>query len=221
MRLQAWAEAHAHTWTSLDDEHWRMEGPSVGVDFEWRSASLFDDAPSLAAFDVVLAHAFLDLVDLDRALPRLLGWLRPGGLFAFTLNFDRLTAFLPEIDADLDAAIIREYHASMDARRDGEHASGDSRTGRRLLTELPRHGSTILAAGPSDWIILPHDGVYPGDEGFVLNTLLGMVESSVRGRAAIDPGRLSEWVETRRHQMEAGELVFLAHQLDVVGRVPG
>ncbi len=220
-RLQAWTGAHGHAWAQLSDDRWRLDGPGVDVDLEWRSASLFDDPPPSPPFDVLLAHAFLDLVDLDRALPRLLGWLRPGGLFTFTLNFDGLTAFLPEIEADLDAAIVGEYHASMDARRDGEYPTGDSRTGRRLLAELPRRGSTILAAGPSDWIILPHDGTYPGDEGFVLQTLLDMVEASVRQRGAIPPRRLSDWVETRRRQVEAGQLIFLAHQIDVVGRAPG
>ncbi|HKY84387.1 MAG TPA: class I SAM-dependent methyltransferase [Anaerolineales bacterium] len=220
-RLRARAEAHGDSWSRLGDDRWRLEGPSLGVEVEWRSASLFEAALSLPPIDVVLAHAFLDLVDLDRALPRLLAWLRPGGLFYFTLNFDGLTAFLPEIDADLDAAVVREYHASMDARRDGEHPSGDRRTGRRLLTELRRRGSTLLAAGSSDWIVLPHDGAYPGDEAFVLHTLLDMVESSVRRRAAIDSRRLSEWIEARRRQVGAGDLVFLAHQIDVVGRAPG
>ena len=220
-RLEAWAARHGYAWGRLSDDRWRLEGPAGSVEVDWRTVSFFDDGRSLPGADVVLANAFLDLVDLDRALTRLLGWLRPGGLFYFTLNFDGMTAFLPEVDADLDAAIMHEYHASMDERRDGEHPSGDSRTGRHLLEQLAHRGASILAAGSSDWIVLPRDGIYPGDEAFVLHTLLDMVESSVGRRAALDSRRLSGWIETRRQQIEAGELIFLAHQIDVVGRRPG
>lgn len=219
-QLQSWAADHGRAWTRLSDDRWRLEGPGGRVEIDWRTASLFDDRQAMPIADVVLANAFLDLVDLDRALPRILGWLRPGGLFYFTLNFDGVTAFLPEVDADLDAAIVRAYHATMDERRDGEHPSGDSRTGRHLLVELARRGAPILAAGSSDWIVHPRDGIYQGDEAFVLHTLLDMVESSVGRRSGLDSRRLSEWIETRRHQIEAGELIFLAHQIDVVGRKP-
>jgi SAM-dependent methyltransferase len=219
-QLQSWAADHGRAWTRLSDDRWRLEGPGERVEIDWRTASLFDDRQAMPSADVVLANAFLDLVDLDRALPRILGWLRPGGLFYFTLNFDGVTAFLPEVDADLDAAIVRAYHATMDERRDGEHPSGDSRTGRHLLVELARRGAPILAAGSSDWIVHPRDGIYQGDEAFVLHTLLDMVEASVGRRSGLDSRRLSEWIETRRHQIEAGELIFLAHQIDVVGRKP-
>ena len=220
-RLQAWAADHGCGWTHLSDDRWRLEGSIGKVEIDWRTASLFDEGMSMPTAEVVLAHAFLDLVDLDRALPRILGWLRPGGLFYFSLNFDGMTAFLPGVDAGLDTAIVQAYHATMDERRDGEHLSGSSRTGRHLLEQLARRGAPVLAAGSSDWIVLPRNGTYQDDEAFVLHTLLDMLEFSVGRRPELNAGRLSEWIETRRRQVEAGQLIFLAHQIDVVGRKAG
>jgi SAM-dependent methyltransferase len=220
-RLQAWLAPRGGTWQTLDNDYWRVEVGTARVNIHWATASLFDETFPDGPFDVLLAHAFLDLVDLDRALPRLLSRLRPGGLFYFSLNFDGLTAFLPELDPPLDQSIIAAYHATMDARRDGIHPSGDSRTGRRLLTELPRHGAEVLAAGASDWIVFPRQGKYPAGEEVFLNGILDSVEDSLHASPAVPADQLSRWSSRRRRQVQDGELVYLAHQLDVLGRKPG
>ena len=218
-RLQDWAARHGADWITVGEGRWQIRSAPSEADIRWVTASLFDDVVSTEPYDAVLAHAFLDLVDLDRALPRLLGALQPGGSIYFSLNFDGLTAFLPEIDAGLDRAIVDAYHATMDARTVGGHPSGDSRTGRRLLVELPRHGVQVLAAGASDWVVFPRDGRYQHDEEIVLQEILRMVELAL----ADDPTlaeNLPDWVARRRDQLERGQLVFIAHQLDVMGRLP-
>ena len=220
-RLQSWAAGHGARWSTSAASMWRIETSGARVDVRWVTASLTDASTPDGSFDAVLAQSFLDLVDLDAALPRLLGALRPGGLFYFSLNFDGLTAFLPEIEAALDRAIVNTYHASMDVRRDGGRLSGGSQTGRRLLVELPRHGGEVLAAGASDWIVFPRDGKYPDGEGHFLTDILGMVETSVRASGAIPAEQLSAWVARRRRQVDEGQLIFIAHQLDVTGRRPG
>jgi len=220
-RLQAWLARHAGVWHSLGERHWRMEATGAGVDIQWVTASLFDEAVPDGPFDVILAHAFLDLVDLDRALPRLLARLRPGAVFYASLNFDGLTAFQPELDPELDWIIVDAYHATMDTRRDGPHPSGDSRTGRRLLTELPRHGAEVIAAGASDWVIFPRDGAYPDGEAAVLVRILDLVEGALRESPAVPAERLAMWIAHRRRQVQEAQLVYIAHQLDVLSRRPG
>jgi SAM-dependent methyltransferase len=219
-RLEGWAVRHDAGWTRLAGDRWRVETATTAMEIRWSTGSLFDDFVDPGPFDVALAHAFLDLVDLDRALPRLLASLRPGGVFYFTLNFDGLTAFLPEIDPSLDRAIVEAYHATMDNRLDGDQPSGDSRTGRRLLTEIHRHGADLMVAGASDWIIFPRDGGYPEDEAIVLYAILDMVEASLRGSSAVPADRLTWWSARRRQQVAEAGLVFIAHQLDVLGRKP-
>jgi len=70
----------------------------------------------LRAWDAVLAHAFLDLVELPRALPALVRLVRPGGLFYATLNFDGDTIFQPEVEPSLEGPILAAYHRTMVGR---------------------------------------------------------------------------------------------------------
>jgi hypothetical protein len=37
----------------------------------------------------------------------------------------------------------------------------------------------------------------------------------------VEPADLADWLAERRRQLAAGELVYIAHQLDFVGRSPG
>ena len=167
-------------------------------------------------FDLVVANAFLDLLDPMRALPRIAELGRPGGLFLFSITFDGLTAFEPEIDRELDARVLELYHRTMDERVVDGSRSGDSRCGRHLLTLLPRCGYRIIEAGSSDWIVHPRDGAYPADERFFLSCILDFFEESLTGLPGLEAGELRRWLDARREQLDACALVFLAHQLDVL-----
>lgn len=169
-------------------------------------------------YDLLIAHAFLDLIDLPSTLPGILSLLKPGGLFYFTLNFDGLTLFEPQINPPLDELILNLYHRSMDERlRDGR-PSGDSHTGRRLFTLLKQCGAQILAAGASDWVVFPHEAGYPGDEAYFLHFIIHTVHTELAGHPDLDPLALSSWVHRRQAQIESGELVYIAHQIDFTGR---
>lgn len=172
-------------------------------------------AQGAAPFDLVIANAFLDLFDPAQILPRLLGLARPSGSFLFSITFDGLTAWEPEIDRELDQRIVELYHRTMDERVVAGRLSGDSRCGRHLLTLLPRTGYRLVEAGASDWIVHPRDGAYPADERYFLSCILGFFEESLSGRADVDRGELRGWLQARRAQLDAGELVLIAHQLDV------
>jgi SAM-dependent methyltransferase len=167
-------------------------------------------------FDLVIASAFLDLLDPPLALPAMKGLCAPGGLFLFSITFDGLTVLEPEIDHALDAAIVDLYHRTMDERMAGGKRSGDSRCGRHLLTLLPRCGYRIIAAGSSDWIVHPGIGGYPADERFFLGCILDFFEESLSDRPEMDRRTLHRWLRARREQLARAELVFIAHQLDVL-----
>ncbi|MFC7009171.1 class I SAM-dependent methyltransferase [Halalkalicoccus salilacus] len=165
-------------------------------------------------YDLLIGQAFLDLVDLSWALPRLFDRLRSGGTFYFPITFDGGTIFVPELE--LDDRIAELYHRDMDERtRDGRSA-GHSRTGRRLFSRVPEAGGEILAAGSSDWVVHPP---YPADEAFFLRHILGTIEGALSGHQGLDDAAFDAWVETRRGQIEREELTYVAHQLDVLGRV--
>lgn len=183
-------------------------------------SNLFSLPPSLPqrGFDLLLAHAFLDLVPLSRALPVLFSYLRPGGIFYFTLNFDGETIFQPE--HPLDPRIISLYHRTMDERTSDSHPSGDCHTGRHLFAQLENAGVELLAAGSSDWVVFPRGGRYPGEEAYFLHHILHFFEESLAGHPELDGDELAGWLALRHAQVDGGALVYVAHQLDFAGRYP-
>ncbi|MDR9502447.1 MAG: hypothetical protein RI601_11690, partial [Desulfurivibrionaceae bacterium] len=90
-------------------------------------------------------------------------------------------------------------------------------TGRRLLAFLQRPGLELLAAGSSDWLIHPRKGSYCRDEAFFLHAILAMVEGELAQKKR-PPACLALWAASRRRQIEAGQLSFLASHLDFLVR---
>jgi len=174
---------------------------------------------SRRGWDLLIAHAILDLLDAPTALPLLLSCLRPGGLFYFTLNFDGATILQPAIDPALDAKIEALYHRTMDGRITGGLRSGDSQTGRRLFGHLRRAGAETLDAGSSDWVVFAGVGGYPADEAYFLHHIIHFIDGALRGHPELDPPTFAAWIAERHAQIERGELVYIAHQLDFVGRI--
>lgn len=166
--------------------------------------------------DLLIAHAFLDLLPMPESLPRLLSLTRD--LAWLTINFDGLTSFEPLIDPVLDPLIECLYHETMDTRLTG----GDSRSGRHLFGHLRQAGADVLAAGPSDWVVYAQNGNYPADEAYFLHYILHFFEQSLAGHAELDAGQFAFWLKQRRAQVERGELVYIAHQIDFLARTrPG
>jgi len=169
-------------------------------------------------WDLLIAHAFLDLVDASRILPGLISLTRPGGLLSLTMNFDGLTILEPPVDSAFDRDILALYHQSMDSRVIEGQPSGDSRTGRHLLTRLREQGVEILAAGSSDWVVFPGRDGYPRDEAYFLHYIINLIDTSLKGHPCLDSDRFSRWIGIRHSQIERGELVLIAHQIDLLGR---
>src|SRR5580693_6746839 len=171
--------------------------------------------------DVLIANAVLDLVDVRAVLPGLLRLLVPGGVYWFTINYDGETIFEP--GHPLDDQVMQAYHRDMDERVRYGRPAGDSRTGRRLFQYLRAAGAPALAAGSSDWVVSAGpDGNYPGDEAYFLRSILSTIQNALRSRQdRVEPANLADWLAARGRQLAAGELVYIAHQLDFVGRSPG
>jgi hypothetical protein len=174
-----------------------------------------------APADVLIANAVLDLVDVPAVLPGLLRLLVPGGVYWFTINYDGESIFAP--GHPRDDQIMQAYHRDMDERFRYGRPGGESRTGRRLFHYLRAAGAPALAAGSSDWVVSAGpDGNYPGDEAYFLRSILDTIQNALRNRQdRVEPADLADWLAERGRQLAAGELVYIAHQLDFVGRSPG
>ena len=179
------------------------------------------EAAGGAPADVLIANAVLDLVDVPAVLPGLLRLLVPGGAYWFTINYDGETVFEP--GHPLDDQVMRAYHRDMDERVRYGRPAGDSRTGRRLFHHLRAAGAPALAAGSSDWVVSAGpDGSYAGDEAYFLSSILSTIQDALRSRPdRVEPADLAGWLAVRQRQLAAGDLVYLAHQLDFTGRAPG
>jgi len=175
--------------------------------------------PELA--DVLIANAVLDLVDVPAVLPGLLRLLVPGGVYWFTINYDGESIFVP--GHPHDDQVMQAYHRDMDERVRYGRPAGDSRTGRRLFGYLRDAGAPALAAGSSDWVVSAGpDGNYPDDEAYFVRCILNTIQNALRSREdRVDPADLADWLAVRGRQLAAGELVYLAHQLDFTGRASG
>jgi len=209
--LPAWARENGCEAQTLPDGSIRLSASS-SVFVHFAQADVFDFIHSSisSSADLLIAHAFLDLLPMPESLPKLFSLVKPGGLAWLTINFDGLTSLEPVIEPALDAKIERLYHASMDSRPTG----GDSLSGRRLFGHLKQVSAEILAAGASDWVVHPLKGQYPADESYFLHFILRFFETSLANHPELDPRLLDEWLKQRRAQIERAELVYIAHQMD-------
>ena len=179
------------------------------------------EAAHEAPADVLIANAVLDLVDVPAILPGLLRLLVPGGVYWFTINYDGESIFAP--GHPHDDQVMQAYHRDMDERVRYGRPAGESRTGRHLFHHLRAAGAPALAAGSSNWVVSPGpDGNYPDDEAHFVRSILSTIEDALRSRQDwVEPAHLADWLAVRGRQLAAGELVYIAHQLDFAGRSPG
>jgi SAM-dependent methyltransferase len=216
--LSGWAAARGLRCELLPDG---LQAGDLRVRLVHAELGSYLEAPQAALADVLIANAVLDLVDVPAVLPGLLRLLVPGGAYWFTINYDGETIFEP--GHPLDDQVMRAYHRDMDERVRYGRPAGDSRTGRRLFHHLRAAGAPVRAAGSSDWVVTAGpDGSYPDDEAYFLRSILSTIENALRSREdRVGAADLADWLAVRHRQLAAGELVYLAHQLDFAGRAPG
>jgi ubiquinone/menaquinone biosynthesis C-methylase UbiE len=204
-----------------DAEATIVEEDSSGIQFqigrECRVRVMFEHADLLdyptrreASFDVVVAQAVLDLFDVPHVLDALDPVLKPGGLWYLPIHYDGLTALEPTVDAQLDRDILSIYQDSMTSPR----------SGRDLLTALPSRGADLIRVGASDWIVhAGQEGQYTEKEDYFLKCILWFIYNEVTQHdSAVSEDQIDRWIRTRLRQIESGDLIFLAHQLDILAQ---
>lgn len=170
-------------------------------------------------FDLAIAHAVMDIVDIETTLAGIRQVVKPGGLVYLSLNYDGWTCLLPPVDSSFEQILFDRYHRSMDQRVVGGRPSGASRTGRLLFAGLQRLRMPILAAGGSDWIVYPRQGRYSEDETFFLEMILHTVDRQLRQDGSLDQRRLAAWVTERCAQIDAARLILMARNIDFLAAV--
>ena len=176
--------------------------------------------PDERGADLVVAGAFLDVVPLEPTIEAIESALAPGGLAYLPITFDGGTLFAPE--HPLDETVEQAYHDAIDSV-DGRN----SRAGRTALSLLHARDGRLLAANASDWIVRPRDGAtggYSEDERWFLDRILSFVDGAIDPSTSVVPELdrvgFDDWLETRRRQLAASELTYIAHQYDLLYRAP-
>lgn len=225
-RVPEWLADAGYAVERLDDDRGettllaRSDTTRIEITLEVADAFEIEDRA-----DAAIASAVLDIVDLERAIPAIEGLLEPAGLLYAPITFDGGTTFAPRDPAD--DRIERRYHHHMDAVR----SAGGSRVGRELLWRLPDAGWSVLEAGGSDWVVRPRaeEAGYPAEERAFLEGLLETIDGALAELEAderdfeigdLEPAERRRWLERRRDELERRELVFVAHNLDVLARPP-
>lgn len=220
-RLDSWARQQPDIQRVYAGDDLAIEGNERLLEIRFLAADLFEYLEAASGmYDLLIANAFLDLVDIPSTLPLILRLLRPGGLFYFTINFDGMTLFEPQIDPYFDSLVQELYHSTMDKRVTAGKPSGDSRAGRHLFGLLKASGAEIMQAGASDWVVFSGKEGYPQDEAYFLHFILHTVHQSLAGRPELMGDRFDDWIARRHRQVQDGELVYIAHQVDFLGRMP-
>lgn len=170
-------------------------------------------------WNIGIAHAFMDLVDIEVVLRQFCSFIRPGGLLYLTLNYDGETIFLPELNSGLERLILQLYNQSMDERLTDGRKTGGCHTGRNLFGRLRAPGAAVLAAGGSDWIVWPGPQGYPADESYFLHYILDTIHRELKDHPALDQNAFESWIQMRHNQVESAKLIFIARNLDLLAQV--
>lgn len=200
----------------------RMKGDAIQTQGERFTAIRFatgelNDYRPDRLYNVITAHAFLDIAPLPEALQRFAAWLQPGGYLYASINYDGDTALLPVYDdAALEAGLLGHYNQTMEQRRVNGQATGGAYCGRRLHGLLPEYGFDILAYGSSDWNITPFRGEYRDGDAVCLKALLEMIRREGQSSGLFHPHQLDRWHQDRLRLLQLRRLGLIIHQLDLL-----
>jgi len=207
-RLQFWADSHGHQFAEEKTAVWSLRGVDSTTVIHWVHGDALQIGQQFGpgAFDLIIAHAVVDLLPVPTLMPDLLTRLSANGAYYFSLNYAGETLFLPPLTTD--QKIFQAYNNDMDKRFPGLDWQ-PSHTGQLLGPWLTAHGHPVIAEGASDWE-LQSDPDQPANL-FIAN-ILDTIETALAGM----PG-LTEWLTTRRQQLRAGMLKFRASNRDYFG----
>lgn len=162
--------------------------------------------------DLFVASCFADLVPVTSLVETAESALGPGALAYFPLSFDGGTIFQPDHPAD--PQVEAAYHEAI-----AERTGRDPHAGRHLAATLQDRPGAVLDMAAADWVVRPVGGEYPADERYFLARILEFVEDTVADGETPVP-ELDDWLRTRRAQLAAGDLIYVAHQYDILYRLP-
>ena len=191
--------------------------------YRFATGDLFDPPESIVggSFDLVTAHALLDVLPLSAAVVALRSRLSPGGLLYSAINYDGRTTLVPSLHTkemnEFEELLLQTYDRSMDQRVVNGLKVGGSRTGTRLFDVLKSNGFSIAAFGASDWSICPVEGAYQSGERLCIESIIRMIGAEGERHSVTAVPALANWFAERIGHLSSGTLGLIVHQTDILG----
>ena len=202
-----------------EQPHWRCERTGQSIELSLHGAKLADFRSDQTRCDLITAQAFMDIVPLADTLRLVKGWLKPGGLFYATLNYDGGTCLFPRYgDEALEARLLENYDQSMERRRVDGKPTGGCHSGTRLHATLMATGFELLGYGSSDWNMTPESGAYQDQDAICLQAILDCIRREGAEAGAFEGTELDAWFLDRKARIRSGSLGLIVHQLDILAR---
>ena len=195
-----------------------LQGTALPVELRFAACEVRNYRPD-RTYNVVTAHALLDLLPLAETLDRFARWLQPGGYLYASINYDGETAFLePYRDPVFESRLLDYYGYTMEQRRVDGQPTGGALCGRRLHAMLPAYGFSVLAGGRSDWVVAPADGAYRDGDALCLQAVLEMICGEARSSALFEAAQLERWWTDRVLALQQRRLSLRVRHLDILAR---
>lgn len=178
-------------------------------------------------FDLVTAQALLEHTDLDKIIPILRGFCKPGGYLYFPHNYISPTMFLPVFDNAVDRAIIDNFDSFTIENQVFEgHSCGDSKCGAKLYSAFKDHGFEIIRFDTSDWVLYARGNGFTEEEKETAEMLVSFFYNANKDpkiplSRRIAPKILQEWNVTRLQQIEDNQLLYICPQASILVKNPG
>jgi hypothetical protein len=171
----------------------------------------------LARYDLVMAHAVMDLVNIPETLHGFQRLLRPGGLLYLTLNYDGVILF----SAAMGDRIRRDARVPLPPQHGQSH---HRRPALGIVAKrAPVNSESIVSEAPVD-----RGGQFGLDRSSsttavtrearlsFLETIVQTIQRQLQQDSAVDQHKLAQWAKHRITQITAGELIFMARNLDIL-----
>jgi predicted nucleotidyltransferase len=66
-------------------------------------------------------------------------------------------------------------------------------------------------------VVFPGPDGYPGNEAYFLHCIINTISRALHGHPDLEMSRFQAWVDRRHRQIDSAELIYIAHQLDIMG----
>lgn len=63
------------------------------------------------------------------------------------------------------------------------------------------------------------DGSYPEDEAYFLHFIINTIYQALGNSPDLDQSEFTNWISKRHRQIDRGNLILIAHQIDLIGQL--